>query len=229
MLDPARRGVVSPVAGVDMVACWREVREASSGAWLRLTGAEPLHSTPLGRGPVVPVPRPRSGHPWACVWVAPPQSVGACVVADLVALRVPVASGSAGSVANGVDRRRSGGAGAVGDVQASAIAFQNKADDDIRYAVLEASSVSEVLLLDTVVLSYFSRLVVLRWSRFFRECASWLCRMEPLVVGIAAVQYYGLSKTALVIIFALCSRMVCRIYGEERLNTWTRSVLEGVG
>ncbi|KAL6907551.1 hypothetical protein ACP4OV_002590 [Aristida adscensionis] len=118
-------------------------------------------------------------------------------------------------------------------LQASALAFRNEADGDIRYAVLEASTVSGVLhaslYLDAVVLPYYTGLEALRWSRFSGECASCLCRMEPLVVGGTAVQYRGLSKTALAIIFALCSRMVCRIYGEERLSAWTRSALEGVG
>jgi hypothetical protein len=118
-------------------------------------------------------------------------------------------------------------------LQASALAFRNEADGDIRYAVLEASTVSGVLhaslYLDAVVLPYYTGLEALRWSRFSGECASCLCRMEPLVVGGTAVQYRGLSKTALAIIFALCSRMVCRIYGEERLSAWTRSALEAVG
>jgi NADPH:quinone reductase-like Zn-dependent oxidoreductase len=43
------------------------------------------------------------------------------------------------------------------------------------------------------------------------------------------VQYRGLSKTALAISFALCSRMVCYIYGKERLSAWTRAALEAVG
>ncbi|KAM0911618.1 hypothetical protein ACQ4PT_013342 [Festuca glaucescens] len=118
-------------------------------------------------------------------------------------------------------------------LQASALAFRNEADGDIRYAVLEASTVSGVLhaslYLDAVVLPYYTGLEALRWSRFSGECASCLCRMEPLVVGGTAMRYRGLSKTALAIIFALCSRMVCRIYGEERLSAWTRSALEGVG
>ncbi|KAF8683550.1 hypothetical protein HU200_044465 [Digitaria exilis] len=118
-------------------------------------------------------------------------------------------------------------------LQASALAFRNEADGDVRYAVLEASTVSGVLhaslYLDAVVLPYYTGMEALRWSRFSGECASCLCRMEPLVVGGTAVQYRGLSKTALAIIFALCSRMVCRIYGEERLSAWTRSALEGVG
>jgi hypothetical protein len=118
-------------------------------------------------------------------------------------------------------------------LQASALAFRNEADGDVRYAVLEASTVSGVLhaslYLDAVVLPYYTGMEALRWSRFSGECASCLCRMEPLVVGGTAVQYRGLSKTALAIIFALCSRMVCRIYGEERLSAWTRAALEAVG
>ncbi|BAF11495.1 uncharacterized protein [Oryza sativa Japonica Group] len=118
-------------------------------------------------------------------------------------------------------------------LQASALAFRNEADGDIRYAVLEASTVSGVLhaslYLDAVVLPYYTGLEALRWSQFSGECATCLCRMEPLVVGGTAVRYRGLSKTALAIIFALCSRMVCRIYGEERLSAWTRSALEAAG
>ncbi|CAM0957039.1 unnamed protein product [Alopecurus aequalis] len=115
-------------------------------------------------------------------------------------------------------------------LQASALAFRNEADGDVRYAVLEASTVSGILhaslYLDAVVLPYYTGTDALRWSRFSGECATCLCRMEPLVVGGRTVLYRGLSKTALAIIFALCSRMVCRIYGEERLSAWTRSALE---
>lgn len=115
-------------------------------------------------------------------------------------------------------------------LQASALAFRNEADGDVRYAVLEASTVSGILhaslYLDAVVLPYYTGADALRWSRFSGECATCLCRMEPLVVGGRTVLYRGLSKTALAIIFALCSRMVCRIYGDERLSAWTRSALE---
>ncbi|XP_040384218.1 uncharacterized protein LOC102713024 [Oryza brachyantha] len=115
-------------------------------------------------------------------------------------------------------------------LQASALAFRNEADGDLRYAVLEASTVSGILhaslYLDAVVLPFYTGTDALRWSRFSGECATCLCRMEPLVVGGRTVLYRGLSKTALAIIFALCSRMVCRIYGEERLSAWTRSALE---
>ncbi|KAG8091546.1 hypothetical protein GUJ93_ZPchr0012g20657 [Zizania palustris] len=115
-------------------------------------------------------------------------------------------------------------------LQASALAFRNEADGDLRYAVLEASTVSGILhaslYLDAVVLPYYTGTDALRWSRFSGECATCLCRMEPLIVGGTTVLYRGLSKTALAIIFALCSRMVCRIYGEERLSAWTRSALE---
>jgi len=118
-------------------------------------------------------------------------------------------------------------------LQASALAFRNEADGDVRYAVLEASTVSGILhaslYLDAVVLPYYTGTDALRWSRFSGDCATCLCRMEPLVVGGRTVLYRGLSKTALAIIFALCSRMVCRIYGEERLSALTRSALEGVG
>uniref|UniRef100_A0ACD5TCF1 Uncharacterized protein n=1 Tax=Avena sativa TaxID=4498 RepID=A0ACD5TCF1_AVESA len=115
-------------------------------------------------------------------------------------------------------------------LQASALAFRNEADGDVRYAVLEASTVSGILhaslYLDAVVLPYYTGADALRWSRFSGDCATCLCRMEPLLVGGRTVLYRGLSKTALAIIFALCSRMVCRIYGEERLSVWTRSALE---
>ncbi|KQJ96425.1 uncharacterized protein LOC100840322 [Brachypodium distachyon] len=116
-------------------------------------------------------------------------------------------------------------------LQASALAFPNEAEGDVRYAVLEASTVSGILhaclYLDAVVLPYYTGTDALRRSsRFSGECATCLCRMEPLVVGGATVLYRGLSKTALAIIFALCARMVCRIYGEERLSAWTRTALE---
>ncbi|KAL6623057.1 hypothetical protein ACP70R_032936 [Stipagrostis hirtigluma subsp. patula] len=116
-------------------------------------------------------------------------------------------------------------------LQASALAFRNEADGDLRYAVLEASTVSGVLhaslYLDAVVLPFYTGTDALRRSRFSGGCATCLCRMEPLVVGGGAVLYRGLSKTALAVMFALCSRMVCRIYGEERPSAWARSALEG--
>ncbi|OEL19387.1 hypothetical protein BAE44_0019594 [Dichanthelium oligosanthes] len=116
-------------------------------------------------------------------------------------------------------------------LQASALVFQNEAEGDLRYAVLEASTVSGILhaslYLDAVVLPYYTGTDALRWSRFSGECTTCICRMEPLVVGGRTVLYRGLSKTTLAVIFALCSRMVSRIYGEQRLSSWTQSALEG--
>ncbi|KAJ3682643.1 hypothetical protein LUZ60_015216 [Juncus effusus] len=117
-------------------------------------------------------------------------------------------------------------------VQISALAFRNEADQDLRYAVLEASTVSGILhaslYVDAVILPYYTGLEALSGSRFSGECTSCVCRKEPLLVGGKSLTYRGLSRTTLSIIFALCSRMVCRIYGEERISVVIKSVLEGI-
>ncbi|XP_072954620.1 uncharacterized protein [Typha angustifolia] len=117
-------------------------------------------------------------------------------------------------------------------LQLSALAFRHEVDKDLRYAVLKASTVSGILhaslYLDAIILPYYTGLEVLRESTFSGECTSCVCRTEALVVGGKSVSYRGLSKTSLSVIFALCSRMVCRIYGEERLSLVIKWALEGI-
>ncbi|XP_020594797.1 uncharacterized protein LOC110034899, partial [Phalaenopsis equestris] len=108
-------------------------------------------------------------------------------------------------------------------IHVSALAFENRSDQrSIRYAVLEASTVSGILhaslYLDSVILPYYTGLDAITKSIFSSECPSCVCRKEELVVGGRLVSYRGCSKTTLVIIIALCSRMLCRICGEERLS-----------
>ncbi|XP_020087845.1 uncharacterized protein LOC109709884 [Ananas comosus] len=117
-------------------------------------------------------------------------------------------------------------------LQASALAFKNESDKDIRYAVLEASTVSGILhaslYLDAIIMPYYTGIDALSGSRFSGECPSCLCRTQALVVGGTEISYRGLSKTTLLIIFALCARMVRRMYGEERFSLAVKSVLEGI-
>ncbi|XP_078152381.1 uncharacterized protein LOC144547580 [Carex rostrata] len=117
-------------------------------------------------------------------------------------------------------------------LQVSALAFRNEADQDLRYAVLEASTVSGILhaslYVDAVILPYYTGLEALMGSRLSGECTSCVCRNEPLIVGGKSATYRGLSRTTLSIIFALCSRMVCRIYGEEKISVSIRNALEGL-
>ncbi|CAL9136436.1 unnamed protein product [Musa textilis] len=114
----------------------------------------------------------------------------------------------------------------------SALAFRNRAATDIKYAVLEASTVSGILHaslhLDSVLLPYYTGLAALRESTFSGLCASCVCRREPLVLGGSLIGYRGWSKTTVSTATALCSRMACRIYGEEKLSLVIRMTLEAI-
>lgn len=113
-------------------------------------------------------------------------------------------------------------------LQASALAFRNEADGDIRYAVLEASTVSGVLhaslYLDAVVLPYYTGLEALRWSRFSGECASCLCRMEPVVVGVAA--YSLVAGLVFLSVFGKVYRFLAWV--ETRQSQWKSSLCHSV-
>ncbi|PKU77515.1 hypothetical protein MA16_Dca018010 [Dendrobium catenatum] len=119
-------------------------------------------------------------------------------------------------------------------IHVSALSFENKTDQrSIRYAVLEASTVSGILhaslYLDSIILPYYTGLDAISRSIFSGECPSCVCRKEDLVVGGRLVTYRGCSKTTLFIITALCSRMLSRISGEERFTMVIKLLLEVVG
>nr|CAD1835564.1 unnamed protein product [Ananas comosus var. bracteatus] len=85
---------------------------------------------------------------------------------------------------------------------ASTLAFQNESNKDIRYALLEASTVSGILhvnlYLDAIILPYYTGIDALSGSRFSDECPSCLCKTQALNVW------------------------------EERFNLVVKSVLEGI-
>ncbi|WOL09961.1 hypothetical protein Cni_G18715 [Canna indica] len=117
-------------------------------------------------------------------------------------------------------------------VYVSALAFRNRAETDIVYGVLEASTVSGILHaslhLDTIILPYYTGLEALRRSTFSGVCTSCVCRREELVVGGSQSAYRGWSITTVLISSALCSRMACRILGEQWLSLCIRCSLEGM-
>ncbi|KAH7664483.1 hypothetical protein IHE45_14G123400 [Dioscorea alata] len=103
----------------------------------------------------------------------------------------------------------------------SALAFQNQVDNSLQYAILEASTVSGILhaslYLDSVILPYYTGLEALTKSTFSGECSTCVCRREALVVGGKLVFYRGWSRTTWAVVGTLCSRMLCRICGGEKV------------
>ncbi|CAL9154852.1 unnamed protein product [Musa hybrid cultivar] len=114
----------------------------------------------------------------------------------------------------------------------SALAFRNRAETDIKYGVLEASTVSGILhaslRLDSIILPYYTGLEALTDSYFSGVCTTCVCRRNALAAGGSSVAYRGWSKTTVLIATALCSRMACRIVGEQKLALSIRLTLEGV-
>lgn len=117
-------------------------------------------------------------------------------------------------------------------VYVSALAFKNQAEKDLHYAVLEASTVSGILhastYLDYIILPYYTGFEALTMSTFSGECATCVCRENALVVGGSLISYRGCSKTTMSIICVLFSRMVCKIFGEEKLSLLINSMLEAI-
>ncbi|OAY81033.1 hypothetical protein ACMD2_19923 [Ananas comosus] len=76
---------------------------------------------------------------------------------------------------------------------ASTLAFQNESNKDIRYALLEASTVSGILhvslYLDAIILPYYTGIDALSGSRFSDECPSCLCKTQALVIGGSEIFY----------------------------------------
>jgi len=108
-------------------------------------------------------------------------------------------------------------------VHISALAFNyQSAERSVKYAVLEASTVSGILhaslYLDSVIMPYYTGLEALTKSTLSGDCATCVCRTEALVVGGRIVSYRGWSKTTMAVIATLFSRMLSRIFGEEKLR-----------
>lgn len=97
----------------------------------------------------------------------------------------------------------------------SALYFDNGADKDIKYVFFTASTVSGILhaslYLDSVVLPYYTGFDAVMSSTFSGECASCVCRKEPLVVGGKLVRYRGWSMTTFLVVGVLCLRIVSKI------------------
>ncbi|KAI4349289.1 hypothetical protein L6164_009897 [Bauhinia variegata] len=106
----------------------------------------------------------------------------------------------------------------------SALSFDHGTDKDIQYAFFAASTVSGIMhasiYLDSIILPYYTGFDALTSSTFSGECASCVCRKEPLIVGGKLVRYRGWSVTTVLVMGVLCLRIVCRISGWE-----TRKVL----
>ena len=120
-------------------------------------------------------------------------------------------------------------------VHISALAFDyQSADRSVKYAVLEASTVSGILhaslYLDSIIMPYYTGLEALTKSIFSGDCATCVCRTEALVVGGRMVSYRGWSKTTMAVIATLFSRMLSRSFGEEKLRLVIKmtKMLEGV-
>ncbi|KAK7273553.1 hypothetical protein RIF29_14609 [Crotalaria pallida] len=99
----------------------------------------------------------------------------------------------------------------------SALSFDNGADKDIKYVFFAASTVSGILhaslYLDSVLLPYYTGFDALMSSKFSGECASCVCRKEPLIVGGKLVRYRGWSMTTFLVVGVLFLRIVCKISG----------------
>ncbi|XP_074569390.1 uncharacterized protein LOC141826034 [Curcuma longa] len=117
-------------------------------------------------------------------------------------------------------------------VYISVLAFRNRDESDLKYSVLEVSTVSGILHaslhLDSILVAYYTGLAALRESTFSGLCASCVCRKDALVLGGSLSGYRGWSKATVLTAIAVCSRMVCRVFGEERLSSAIRLAVEGV-
>ncbi|PKA54192.1 hypothetical protein AXF42_Ash000025 [Apostasia shenzhenica] len=119
-------------------------------------------------------------------------------------------------------------------VHISALSFESRGEQrSLRYAVLEASTVSGILhasmYLDSIILPYYTGLDALERSVFSGECPTCVCRREDMVAGGRIVLYRGWSKSTLAIVAALCSRMLGRIFGEEKSTLLVKLTAEVIG
>ncbi|KAL3755022.1 hypothetical protein ACJRO7_002146 [Eucalyptus globulus] len=97
----------------------------------------------------------------------------------------------------------------------SALAFDEGTIGDIKYVILQASTISGILhaslYLDSVLLPYYTGFDALASSTFSHECESCVCRREVLVVGGMLVTYRAWSITSFLVVGALCLRAMCKV------------------
>lgn len=101
-------------------------------------------------------------------------------------------------------------------VYISALSFNYSADEDLKYAFFEASTISGIfhasIYLDAVILPYYTGYDALLSSRFSGGCTSCVCRKEALEVGGKLVSYRGCSVTTFVVVCTLCLRIICKVF-----------------
>ncbi|KAG6748297.1 hypothetical protein POTOM_048214 [Populus tomentosa] len=78
-------------------------------------------------------------------------------------------------------------------LQVSALTFDCGIDKDVRYAFLQASTISGILhaslYLDSIILPYYTGFDALVSSTFSGECPTCVCRKEVLVVGGRLIRF----------------------------------------
>jgi hypothetical protein len=119
-------------------------------------------------------------------------------------------------------------------LQVSALTFDSRIDKDVRYAFLQASTISGILhaslYLDSIILPYYTGFDALVSSTFSGECPTCVCRKEVLVVGGRLIRYRGWSLTTFLVIGVLCSRILCRVTGENKSKIMSiKTLLESLG
>ncbi|KAK2649907.1 hypothetical protein Ddye_017396 [Dipteronia dyeriana] len=119
-------------------------------------------------------------------------------------------------------------------VHISALTFNYGANEDLKYAFFEASTISGILhaslYLDAVLLPYYTGFDALVSSSFSGECATCVCRKEALVVGGKLISYRGWSVTTFLVVGALLFRIMRRLSEANRRKiTAVKSLFEGLG
>lgn len=119
-------------------------------------------------------------------------------------------------------------------LQVSALTFDSHIDKDVRYAFLQASTISGILhaslYLDSIILPYYTGFDALVSSTFSGECPTCVCRKEVLVVGGRLIRYRGWSLSTFLVIGVLCSRILCRVTGENKSKIMSiKTLLESLG
>ncbi|KAH8488924.1 hypothetical protein H0E87_024524 [Populus deltoides] len=119
-------------------------------------------------------------------------------------------------------------------LQVSALTFDSHIDKDVRYAFLQASTISGILhaslYLDSIILPYYTGFDALVSSTFSGECPTCVCRKEVLVVGGRLIRYRGWSLSTFLVIGVLCSRILCRVTGENKSRIMSiKTLLESLG
>ena len=102
----------------------------------------------------------------------------------------------------------------------SALAFDNEAGSEIKYAFFEASTISGILhaslYLDSVILPYYTGFDALVSSTFSGECTSCVCRKQVLVVGGMLVSYRGWSGTTFLVVGTLFLRIISKAIADDK-------------